>query len=543
MATICLRCDKTSGLTNTEMDNNIKNLNTELGTTLKTTTSFSGDVSGCYGNLAIGANKVGANELCVGTNGTAGYYLKSDGDGTFSWGVPTNTTYSEATSSAYGLVKTGFSCSGKCYPVQLSSGKMYVNVPWCDTNTTYSAATSSAYGLVKTGFSATGKCYPVQLSSGKMYVNVPWVDTNTDTNTTYTAGTNLCLNGTQFNVCGTVSCAGNSDKVDGIHASSFVRSDAADTVSCTLTHNAPILMAKTGTATSTTCYPSNRMIFTASGWDNNGPYARDVCWSIQSSTAASAYPEGYLDFYEESPSFGHLKVRFVGRGSGASYQSPNAACFYGQSSLYQSGAMYGTSLYMSGSSGNFRLRPSTDRAALALICSYTTGYGGLQITNCNNDGLWSFMTDGTHGGLYDDQNGKWHLIMYEGSCTAIHFNGSTKLKTLTGGVCVYGDLTASGNVTAYSDARLKCNITTIDNSLCKIRAMRGVSYEKDDAQNVGVIAQEVETVLPEVVTTDEDGMKAVAYGNIVGVLIEAIKEQQEQIEQLRSDVTKLQGFE
>ena len=517
MATICLRCDKTSGLTNTEMDNNIKNLNTELGTTLKTTTSFSGDVSGCYSSLAIGANTVGANELCVGTNGTAGYYLKSDGDGTFSWGVPTNTTYSEAT--------------------------------------------SSAYGLVKTGFSATGKCYPVQLSSGQMYVNVPWVDTNTDTNTTYTAGTNLCLSGTQFNVCGTVACASNSDKVDGLQATSFVRSDAADTVSCTLTHTAPILMAKTGTATSTTCYPSNRMIFTASGWDNNGPYARDVCWSIQSSTAASAYPEGFLDFYEESPSYGHLKVRFVGRGSGASYQSPNAACFYGhvcvtcnsdgaggnllvgQSSLTQSGAMCGTSLFLSGSSGNFRLKPSTDRAALAVICSYTEGYGGLQITNCLNEGLWSFMTDATHSGLYDDQNGKWHVFMVENSCTALFFNGATKLKTITDGVCVYGNLIASGNVTAYSDARLKCNITTIDNSLCKIRAMRGVSYEKDDTHNVGVIAQEVETVLPEVVTTDEDGMKSVAYGNIVGVLIEAIKEQQEQIEQLRADVTKLQGFD
>jgi hypothetical protein len=52
-----------------------------------------------------------------------------------------------------------------------------------DTNTTYSTATSSTLGLVKIGYSENGKNYPVELSGGKMFVNVPWVDTNTDTNT------------------------------------------------------------------------------------------------------------------------------------------------------------------------------------------------------------------------------------------------------------------------------------------------------------------------------------------------------------------------
>ena len=114
--------------------------------------------------------------------GDVGKYLKGDG----TWGTPTNTTYSEATSSAYGLVKIGYTASGKNYPVQLSSGKMYVNVPWTDNNTTYSQATSSALGLVKIGYTASGKNYPVQLdSSGKMFVNVPW----TDNNTTYSEAT------------------------------------------------------------------------------------------------------------------------------------------------------------------------------------------------------------------------------------------------------------------------------------------------------------------------------------------------------------------
>ena len=63
--------------------------------------------------------------------------------------------------------------------------------------------------------------------------------------------------------------------------------------------------------------------------------------------------------------------------------------------------------------------------------------------------------------------------------------------------------------------------------------MRGVSYTKQAEKGVGVIAQEIEKVLPEVVTDGE--YKSVAYGNIVGVLIEAIKEQQKQINELKKD--------
>ena len=111
-----------------------------------------------------------------------------------------------------------------------------------------------------------------------------------------------------------------------------------------------------------------------------------------------------------------------------------------------------------------------------------------------------------------------------------------------------GDFTASGDVTAYSDERLKSNITTIEDALDKVKAMRGVMFDKTDSltselrQSTGVIAQETEQVLPEVVHNDENtGYKSVAYGNIVGVLIEAIKEQQSQIEDLTKEVEFLKG--
>ena len=96
-----------------------------------------------------------------------------------------------------------------------------------------------------------------------------------------------------------------------------------------------------------------------------------------------------------------------------------------------------------------------------------------------------------------------------------------------------GTITASGDITAFSDERLKSDIETIDNALDKVMNMRGVSYTKQAEKGIGVIAQEIEKVLPEVVTDGE--YKSVAYGNIVGVLMEAIKEQQKQIDELKKD--------
>lgn len=95
-----------------------------------------------------------------------------------------------------------------------------------------------------------------------------------------------------------------------------------------------------------------------------------------------------------------------------------------------------------------------------------------------------------------------------------------------------GDFTATGNITAYSDERLKSNVETISNALEKVLSVRGVTFDMNTERATGVIAQELEKVLPEAVFDNKDGMKSVAYGNIVGLLIEAIKEQQLQINEL-----------
>ena len=94
-----------------------------------------------------------------------------------------------------------------------------------------------------------------------------------------------------------------------------------------------------------------------------------------------------------------------------------------------------------------------------------------------------------------------------------------------------GNLTATGNVTAYSDARLKDRVETLDGS--KVYKMRGVSYFKGDSPGSGVIAQELLEVAPELVNTQGEYF-SVAYGNLVGYLIEAVKQLKFEIEELKN---------
>jgi hypothetical protein len=116
-----------------------------------------------------------------------------------------------------------------------------------------------------------------------------------------------------------------------------------------------------------------------------------------------------------------------------------------------------------------------------------------------------------------------------------------------------GEIRATNNITAYysSDARLKENVQPISNALYKLSQIRGVTFDWTQEEiergggedgyfvrkhDVGVIAQEVEVVLPEVVAEREDGFKAVKYDRIVALLIEAVKELQAEVAELRSQV-------
>jgi len=103
-----------------------------------------------------------------------------------------------------------------------------------------------------------------------------------------------------------------------------------------------------------------------------------------------------------------------------------------------------------------------------------------------------------------------------------------------------------GDITAFSDAKVKANVEVIDNPLDRLNKVRGVTFTRTDLPNTskryaGVIAQEMREALPEVVTEDGNGELSVSYGNTVSLLIESIKAQQVQIEELKAEVKKLRG--
>ena len=116
-----------------------------------------------------------------------------------------------------------------------------------------------------------------------------------------------------------------------------------------------------------------------------------------------------------------------------------------------------------------------------------------------------------------------------------------------GGVGIAGALNVGGDVVAYasSDERLKDNIELISNPIEKVQSLKGVTWNWNDnadelqqsLPNVGVIAQDVEKVLPQLVTDRDNGFKGVDYAKLTGLLIEAVKDQQKQIDELKSKLS------
>lgn len=112
--------------------------------------------------------------------------------------------------------------------------------------------------------------------------------------------------------------------------------------------------------------------------------------------------------------------------------------------------------------------------------------------------------------------------------------GSGQLQVTGGNVTCSGSITATGDITALSDERLKMDVHTIKGALKLVNQLRGVRYTMRSTGQVslGVIMQEVVKVVPEVVRYDDQGFGSVAYGNLVGLLIEAIHELSDRLDKI-----------
>ena len=147
----------------------------------------------------------------------------------------------------------------------------------------------------------------------------------------------------------------------------------------------------------------------------------------------------------------------------------------------------------------------------------------------------------TSFGLKGDLGVKVDAIIKKFEATPL-WNAASPQGKFFGKFDVIGSLTENGtSVRLVSDGRLKTNITPLKNSLSKILSLQGVEYDriKNNNHEVGMIAQEVEKIIPELVVENSEGYKMIYYENLTAVLVEAVKEQQEQINSLKQTVQEL----
>lgn len=174
-----------------------------------------------------------------------------------------------------------------------------------------------------------------------------------------------------------------------------------------------------------------------------------------------------------------------------------------------------------------------------MVSLYSNNMGG-------HDYEW--YNDGPYNGylgLYDRTDSLYRFV--------VDPLGNIGIGTFSSGfrLDIEGTLRAIG-ITNASDKRWKKNISPIADALDKIADLNGVNYEcrRDEyadknfpkGKQYGLIAQEVENIIPELVNTDPDGYKSIEYGKLVAVLIEGMKEQQEIINKLDKKVTEMQNL-
>ncbi len=168
---------------------------------------------------------------------------------------------------------------------------------------------------------------------------------------------------------------------------------------------------------------------------------------------------------------------------------------------------------------------TTNTGPILQLVEAADQFGVLSFKNANKGTVWNMMAQSTD--IYQTSQ----VVFEYGGISAFKVNG-------------IGNATLAGTLTQNSDARLKKNIAPLKNSLDKLKNITGYTYNwkdsaRDTSEQIGFIAQEIEKEFPQLVKTDDKGMKSVAYANMTPVLLEAIKEQQQQIDDLKKAIEEL----
>ena len=281
-------------------------------------------------------------------------------------------------------------------------------------------------------------------------------------------------------------------------------------------------------------------VYTTGGWFRNHTNSNGIYWSA---TGWHLMPFDGADFRMHSGSSGAVALRMETNGSVRGYVYANSSNEIG---FLNSGRGWSFRVENGGRIVAHGPIARTAHSAGFLEGSYNNIGGNSAYTNpIYTIGSSYNPTDSSLSNMYGI--GYAHPNLWGSGKTSdwgmYVCNGGTINATLgSGAVTIW----ASNDIVAFSDARVKDNVEVVTNAIEKIQAIRGVTFTRKDAaledknkRHAGVIAQEVLKVLPEVVSGTEEDMYSVAYGNMAALFIEAIKEQQLQIEELKTQINYL----
>ena len=505
-----------------------------------------------------------------------------------------------ASSSTRGGIKIGYSQTGKNYPVSLSSEKAYVNVPWTDTNTfrtvsvdtngdgsvnntleaaetlvlkkgsnvslsevggvvtisstntTYSKATASTLGLIEVGYATdnANRNYAVQLSGNDAYVNVPWSDTNTNTVTRVKADGGTLQSG-DITIAATgsasVSQSGNTITID-----------ATDTN----TNTFRTIQVQTGPTTFHQLGDTETMVLKAG---SNVSFTVDT--PNQGDVTISSTDTNTNTFLND--------VSIVDNGANIILRHTMS-----NSTSHDIGITAGTNITLSEGTDTFEIATTAEANQNAFstfeLGTYSVAGGGDDITASSPttelklqfwaDSFTTAVNNTSKVGtvrLKDDQSDNIYQVGRTGSgyvkIDASTTNGVDFVNTASG-TSIKGRITSDGvlhmaddiiafSTTTTSDVKLKENIERVEGALDKVSQLDGVTFnwKKDGKASAGVIAQNVEKVLPsavkEVETLDgEEINKHVDYNQLSALFIEAIKELKEENKLLRDEIENLKSI-
>ena len=320
-------------------------------------------------------------------------------------------------------------------------------------------------------------------------------------------------------------------RADGTGTSNFTITGELDCATLDVSGNADIdgtleadAMTLNGTAITTTATLStgisNTNVLQCNSSVSDNDFLRIDGTSVEGRSASET-----LSDIGASPSAGSSSIVTTGALDSGSITSGFGNIDVGSSSVTANGGVVVDNITINGteidlSSGDLTIDVAGDIILDADGAEVKIADGGTNIGN-----LFNSSNNFTIKSLVNDAD-----LVFKGE------DGGSTITALTLDMSNAGSATFNNNVTAFSDERLKDNIETIDGGLSKILSMRGVTYTRDGKDNVGVIAQEVEKVIPQIVMTADDEMrtKSVDYSRITAVLIEAVKELTKRVEKLEN---------